>query len=77
MDSDRRGTAGRPTIPEQAKAALHFRARRDQERDAERDYGRRVHIVEDEAEAALFGVGFGSNALTGLSLIVSHGSFME
>jgi 3-hydroxybutyrate dehydrogenase len=34
-------------------------------------------IVEDVAEAALFRVGFGSNAPTGQSLTVSHGSVME
>jgi 3-hydroxybutyrate dehydrogenase len=33
--------------------------------------------VEDVADAALFLAGFGSNALTGQSLIVSHGWFME
>jgi len=33
--------------------------------------------VEDVAEAALFFAAFGSNALTGQSLIVSHGWFME
>jgi 3-hydroxybutyrate dehydrogenase len=33
--------------------------------------------VEDVAEAALFLAAFGSNALTGQSLIVSHGWFME
>jgi 3-hydroxybutyrate dehydrogenase len=33
--------------------------------------------VEDVAAAALFFAGFGSNALTGQSLIVSHGWFME
>jgi 3-hydroxybutyrate dehydrogenase len=33
--------------------------------------------VEDVAEAALFLAGFGSNALTGQSLVVSHGWFMQ
>jgi 3-hydroxybutyrate dehydrogenase len=33
--------------------------------------------VEDVAEAALFFAGFGSNALTGQSLVVSHGWFMQ
>ncbi len=33
--------------------------------------------VEDVAEAAVFFASFGSNALTGQSLIVSHGWFME
>lgn len=33
--------------------------------------------VEDVAETALFFAGFGSNALTGQSLVVSHGWFME
>ena len=33
--------------------------------------------VEDVAEAALFFAAFNSNALTGQSLIVSHGWFME
>lgn len=33
--------------------------------------------VEDVAEAALFFAAFRSNALTGQSLIVSHGWFME
>jgi 3-hydroxybutyrate dehydrogenase len=33
--------------------------------------------VEDIAEAALFLAGFGSNALTGQSLVVSHGWFMQ
>jgi len=33
--------------------------------------------VEDVAEAALFLAAFGSNALTGQSIIVSHGWFME
>jgi 3-hydroxybutyrate dehydrogenase len=33
--------------------------------------------VEDIAEAALFLAAFDSNALTGQSVIVSHGWFME
>jgi 3-hydroxybutyrate dehydrogenase len=33
--------------------------------------------VQDVAEAALFLAGFGSNALTGQSLVVSHGWFMQ
>src|SRR5467141_819692 len=33
--------------------------------------------VEDVAEAALFLAGFGSNALTGQSIVVSHGWFMQ
>jgi 3-hydroxybutyrate dehydrogenase len=33
--------------------------------------------VEDVAETALFLAGFGSNALTGQSLVVSHGWFMQ
>src|ERR1700682_4554068 len=33
--------------------------------------------VEDVAEAALFLAGFGSNALSGQSLVVSHGWFMQ
>ncbi len=33
--------------------------------------------VEDVAEAAVFFAGFGSNALTGQSLVVSHGWFMQ
>jgi 3-hydroxybutyrate dehydrogenase len=33
--------------------------------------------VQDVAEAALFFAGFGSNALTGQSLVVSHGWFMQ
>jgi 3-hydroxybutyrate dehydrogenase len=33
--------------------------------------------VEDVAETALFLAAFGSNALTGQSIIVSHGWFME
>jgi 3-hydroxybutyrate dehydrogenase len=33
--------------------------------------------VEDVAEAALFFAAFESNALTGQSLIVSHGWFMQ
>ena len=33
--------------------------------------------VEDVAEAALFFASFNSNALTGQSIIVSHGWFME
>jgi len=33
--------------------------------------------VEDVAQAALFFAGFGSNALTGQSLVVSHGWFMQ
>jgi len=33
--------------------------------------------VEDVAEATLFVASFPSNALTGQSLIVSHGWFME
>ena len=33
--------------------------------------------VEDVAEAALFFAAFNSNALTGQSLVVSHGWFME
>ena len=33
--------------------------------------------VEDVAEAVLFFAGFGSNALTGQSLVVSHGWFMQ
>jgi len=33
--------------------------------------------VEDVAEATLFLAAFGSNALTGQSIIVSHGWFME
>jgi 3-hydroxybutyrate dehydrogenase len=33
--------------------------------------------VEDVAEVALFFAAFKSNALTGQSLIVSHGWFME
>jgi 3-hydroxybutyrate dehydrogenase len=33
--------------------------------------------TQDVAEAALFFASFGSNALTGQSLIVSHGWFME
>jgi len=33
--------------------------------------------VEDVAEAALFFAAFGSNALTGQSLVVSHGWFMQ
>ena len=33
--------------------------------------------VEDVAEAALFFAAFNSNALTGQSLIVSHGWFIE
>jgi 3-hydroxybutyrate dehydrogenase len=33
--------------------------------------------VEDVAEGALFLAGFGSNALTGQSLVVSHGWFMQ
>jgi 3-hydroxybutyrate dehydrogenase len=33
--------------------------------------------VEDVADAALFLAGFGSNALTGQSLVVSHGWFMQ
>jgi len=33
--------------------------------------------VEDVAEAALFFASFGSNALTGRSLVVSHGWFMQ
>jgi 3-hydroxybutyrate dehydrogenase len=33
--------------------------------------------VEDVAESALFLAAFGSNALTGQLLIVSHGRFME
>jgi 3-hydroxybutyrate dehydrogenase len=33
--------------------------------------------VRDVAEAALFLASFGSNALTGQSLVVSHGWFMQ
>ncbi len=33
--------------------------------------------VEDVAECALFFAGFGSHALTGQSIIVSHGWVME
>ena len=33
--------------------------------------------VEDVAEAALFFASFGSNALTGQSIVVSHGWFMQ
>jgi 3-hydroxybutyrate dehydrogenase len=33
--------------------------------------------VGDVAQAALFFAGFGSNALTGQSLVVSHGWFMQ
>ena len=33
--------------------------------------------VEDVAEAALFFASFNSNALTGQSIVVSHGWFME
>jgi 3-hydroxybutyrate dehydrogenase len=33
--------------------------------------------VEDVPEAALFFAAFNSNALTGQSLVVSHGCFME
>ena len=33
--------------------------------------------VQDVAEVALLFAGFGSNALTGQSLVVSHGWFMQ
>jgi len=33
--------------------------------------------VDDVAEAALFLTSFGSNALTGQSIVVSHGRFMQ
>jgi hypothetical protein len=69
--------AGRQTIPEQAKA-LGI---------SEQDVIKNVMLketadgefttVEDVAEAVLFLAAFGSNALTGQSLIVSHGWFME
>jgi len=36
-----------------------------------------VQMVEDVAEAAVFFASFASNALTGQSLIVSHGWFMQ
>jgi len=41
-------------------------------------HGRRgITTVRDVAEAALFFASFESNALTGQSLIVSHGWFMQ
>ena len=46
--------------------------------DAGRDYlAACKRVLEDVAEAALFFAAFNSNALTGQSLVVSHGWFMQ
>jgi 3-hydroxybutyrate dehydrogenase len=64
-------------IPEQAKE-LHISEQKVVEDIMLRDtVDTQFTTVEDVAEAALFFAAFGSNALTGQSLVVSHGWFMQ
>ncbi len=64
-------------IPQQAKE-LHISEQEVVEDIMLRDtVDTQFTTVEDVAEAALFFAAFGSNALTGQSLVVSHGWFMQ
>ena len=65
-------------IPEQAQAARHQRGRRDQEGDAEGHRRRRVHDHRRTSPRwRCCSRAFPTNALTGQSLVVSHGWFMQ
>ena len=70
--------AGRQADPRAVEGARHQRGRRHQEGDAEGDRRRRVH---DDAPTSptsrCFFAAFPTNALTGQSLVVSHGWFMQ
>ena len=69
--------AGGQADPRAGQGARHQRGGRHQARDAEGDGGRRIHHGDDVADAVLFFAGSRSNALTGQSMIVSHGWFMQ
>ena len=65
-------------IPEQAKDARHQRGRRHQEGDAEGDRRRRVHHHRTTSpRPRCSSPPSRRNALTGQSLVVSHGWFMQ
>ena len=59
------------------KGTRHYRGSGDQDCDAQRDRGRQFTTVADVAAVAVFFADFESNALTGQSLVVSHGWFMQ
>ena len=64
-------------IPEQAKELGISEEEVDQERHAQGDRRRRVHHGRGRGQAALFPRGVPTNALTGQSIVVSHGWFMQ
>ena len=65
-------------IPEQAKELGISEQDVDQERDAEGNGRRRIHDGRGRGrDGAVLRLRFASNALTGQSLVVSHGWFMQ
>jgi 3-hydroxybutyrate dehydrogenase len=64
-------------IPEQAKALGISEAEVVKNVMLKETVDGEFTTVEDVAEVALFFAGFGSNALTGQSLVASHGWFMQ
>jgi 3-hydroxybutyrate dehydrogenase len=64
-------------IPEQAKALGISEAEVVRNVMLKETVDGEFTTVDDVAQAALFFAGFGSNALTGQSLVVSHGWFMQ
>ena len=70
--------AGRKADPRTGQGAGHQRGRRDQEGDAQRDGGRRVHHRRRTwPRWRCCSPPSTSNALTGQSVVVSHGWFMQ